>query len=158
MLNEHYWFCQPHAADYNRNWNFFAGMSESEVRARMEQSALGDRPTWDFKAGKNSRESAAAARGFATGDGFRDPFDLFGRTSASRASEAPARRNLGKLERTALADLDLDEDADAARIRARYTELVKLCHPDANGGDRSAEAKLQRTIRAYQVLRKAKMV
>ncbi|MCA6286183.1 MAG: DnaJ domain-containing protein, partial [Phenylobacterium sp.] len=66
--------------------------------------------------------------------------------------------NLGKLERTALADLDLDEDADAGRIRARYTELVKLCHPDANGGDRSAEAKLQRTIRAYQVLRKAKMV
>ncbi|MCA6256165.1 MAG: DnaJ domain-containing protein, partial [Phenylobacterium sp.] len=46
---------------------------------------------------------------------------------------------------------------DAARIRARYTELVKLCHPDANGGDRSAETKLQRTIRAYQVLRKAKL-
>jgi hypothetical protein len=157
MLNEHYWFCQPHAADYNRNWNFFAGMTEAEVRARVEQSALGDRPTWDFKAGKNSRESAAAARGFATGDGFRDPFDLFGRTSASRASDAPARRSLGKLERAALADLDLDEDVDAARIRARYTELVKLCHPDANGGDRSAETKLQRTIRAYQVLRKAKL-
>ena len=34
---------------------------------------------------------------------------------------------------------------------------MKLCHPDANGGDRSAEAKLQRTIRAYQVLRKAKL-
>ncbi|MGZ3276033.1 MAG: J domain-containing protein, partial [Caulobacteraceae bacterium] len=27
LLNEHYWFCQPHAAEYNRNWNFFAGMS-----------------------------------------------------------------------------------------------------------------------------------
>ncbi|MCE2820296.1 MAG: J domain-containing protein [Phenylobacterium sp.] len=143
MLNEHYWFCQPHAADYNRNWNFFAGMTEAEVRARVEQSALGDRPTWDFKAGKNSREAAAAARGFATGDGFRD--------------QATPRRSLGKLERAALADLDLDEDVDAARIRARYTELVKLCHPDANGGDRSAETKLQRTIRAYQVLRKAKL-
>ena len=25
MLNEHYWFCQPHAAEYNKQWNFFAG-------------------------------------------------------------------------------------------------------------------------------------
>ena len=32
MLHEHYWFCQPHAAEYNRNWNFFAGLPEAEVR------------------------------------------------------------------------------------------------------------------------------
>ena len=155
LLNEHYWFCLGHAADYNRNWNFFAGMSEGEIRARMERSALGDRPTWDFKAGRNSRESVAA-RGFASG-GYRDPFDLFGRGAGTASPEVRPGRQLGKLERAALAELDLDEDADAARIRARYTELVKLCHPDANGGDRSAEAKLQRTLRAYQVLRKAKL-
>ncbi|MDP3382888.1 MAG: molecular chaperone DnaJ, partial [Phenylobacterium sp.] len=35
MMNEHYWFCQPHAAEYNRNWNFFAGMSEGEIKARQ---------------------------------------------------------------------------------------------------------------------------
>ena len=28
MLNEHYWFCQGHAAEYNRSWNFFAGEKE----------------------------------------------------------------------------------------------------------------------------------
>jgi hypothetical protein len=157
MLQEHYWFCQPHAADYNRNWNFFAGMSDAEIRLRMERSALGDRPTWDFKAGKNSREAAAASRGFASGTGYRDPFDLFGKGGGAVPPAAAPGRRLGKIERAALADLDLDEDADPARIRIRYTELVKLCHPDANGGDRSAETKLQRTIRAYQVLRKAKM-
>ena len=57
----------------------------------------------------------------------------------------------------ALADLDLDASAEAPAIRARYIELVKRCHPDANGGDRSAEHKLQRVIRAYQALRKANM-
>ena len=31
-LDEHYWFCQPHAGEYNRNWNFFEGMSESEAQ------------------------------------------------------------------------------------------------------------------------------
>ncbi len=158
MLNEHYWFCQPHAAEYNRNWNFFAGMSEGEIRARQAQSASGDRPTWEFKAGRFSREAAAASHGFAQGkgQGYRDPFNLFGH-GGGRAANEPERRKLGKLERNALADLDLDDDADGAKIRARYIELVKRCHPDSNGGDRSAEHKLQRVIKAYQILRKAKM-
>jgi len=59
MLNEHYWFCQPHAAEYNRNWNFFAGMSEGEVRRRQQEELMtGGRPTWEMKAGRFSRESA----------------------------------------------------------------------------------------------------
>lgn len=37
----------------------------------------------------------------------------------------------------------------------RYTELVKKCHPDSNGGDRSAEHKLQRVLKAWKTLKKA---
>ena len=49
-------------------------------------------------------------------------------------------------------------NAEKTVIRARYKELVKRCHPDANGGDRSAEHKLQRVIKAYKTLQKAGMV
>ena len=56
-----------------------------------------------------------------------------------------------------LAELDLEESADKAAIRARYAELVKRCHPDANGGDRSAEQRLQRVLKAYKTLQKAGM-
>lgn len=157
-LNEHYWFCQGHAAEYNRQWNFFAGMSEGEIRKRQAQSAAGDRPTWDFKASRFSREAASTAQGFGKGQGYRDPFNIFGQGTGAKTAAEPERRKLGKLERNALADLDLDEDADSAKIRARYIELVKRCHPDSNGGDRSAEHKLQRVIKAYQQLRKAKLV
>jgi len=153
LPGEHYWFCQPHAAEYNRNWNFFAGMSEGEIRARQtEEFFTGGRPTWSVKAGPRNRE-AAAARGH-----FGDPFGLFGAAQArAEADRAAQEQRLGKLERMALADLDLDATANAAKIRARYTELVKRCHPDANGGDRSAEHKLQRVIRAYKTLQKAKL-
>jgi hypothetical protein len=157
MLNEHYWFCQAHAAEYNRNWDFFAGMSEGEIRRRQEEEQVtGGRPTWDFKASANSRENGAFRARAAAGRGqFADPFNMFG-PDARRAQKAePEGRSLGRLERNALADLDLDEKADAPAIRVRYTELVKRCHPDANGGDRSAEDKLQRVIRAYQLLRKS---
>jgi len=75
----------------------------------------------------------------------------------SAAEKAAYDRGLGRLERGALADLDLDATADAATIRRRYTELLKRCHPDANGGDRSTEHKLQRVIKAFRTLRKAKL-
>lgn len=158
MLHEHYWFCQGHAAEYNRNWNFFAGMSEGEVRRRQhEELFTGGRPTWEMKAGRLSREAAAFSSKFGKGEGYRDPFNLFGRNGGRPNPEAEDRR-LGKIERAALADLDLDANADGSRIRGRYTELVRRLHPDANGGDRSGEHKLQKVIKAYQALRKAGMV
>ncbi len=156
MLDEHYWFCQPHAAEYNRSWNFFAGMTDEQIRQRQTDEAFtGGRPTWSFKAGRGSREAAAAAsRGF-----FRDAFGIFSRDRPpTEAERAAYDKRLGRLERNALADLDLDATADAAAIRRRYTELLKRCHPDANGGDRSTEHKLQRVIKAFRTLRKAKLV
>lgn len=85
-----------------------------------------------------------------------DPFGLFRAQQRKAESDRLAgERHLGKLERTALADLDLDGSADGPAIRARYKELLKRCHPDANGGDRSAEHKLQRVIKAYKTLQKA---
>lgn len=159
LLHEHYWFCQPHAAEYNRNWNFFAGLPEAEIRRRQQEETMtGGRPTWEMKAGRMSRESAAFAARFGTGQGYRDPFNMFGGGGAQPRRPEPQGRNLGKIERNALADLDLDEDADGPKIRARYTELVRKLHPDANNGDRSGEHRLQRVIRSYQALRKAGMV
>ena len=151
---DHYWFCQAHAAEYNRNWNFFAGMSEGEIKARVEDDqTTGGRPTWSFRSGARNRE-AAATRGV-----FRDAHGMFnaGQT-AEAASKAAWDRRLGKLERGALADLDLEPGVEGPAIRVRYLELVKRCHPDANGGDRSAENKLQRVIKAYKTLQKARLV
>lgn len=160
MLNEHYWFCQEHAAEYNRNWNFFAGMSEGEMRDfQKDELFTGGRPTWEMKAGRFSREAAAFNHRFQRGEGYRDPFNMFGRGGPhARPHPEPEDRRLGKLERNALAELDLESNADGPKIRTRYTELVRRLHPDANGGDRAGEGRLQKVIKAYQTLRKAGMV
>ena len=158
MLNEHYWFCQPHAAEYNRNWNFFAGLSEAEIRRRQDEEVMtGGRPTWEMKAGRMSREAAAFAAKFGKGKGYKDYHELFGGRAWAPQPEKPGRR-LGQVERNALADLDLDDEAEGPAIRHRYTELVRRLHPDANQGDRAGEHRLQRVIRAYQTLRKAGLV
>ena len=40
--------------------------------------------------------------------------------------------------------------------KARFKELVKRHHPDANGGDRSSEERLVEVIQAYNYLKSAK--
>ncbi|MDR3510428.1 MAG: molecular chaperone DnaJ, partial [Caulobacteraceae bacterium] len=123
LMNEHYWFCTSHAGEYNRNWDFFAGMNESQIRAAQAASANGDRPTWSFEASRHSREAAAARVGAERA--FGDPFGLFAAARRRAAQAEQAERRIGKLERNALADLDLDGGADAQTIRTRYIELVK---------------------------------
>ena len=157
MLDEHYLFCVPHAAEYNKGWNFFSGLSEEEVRRRQaEEAVTGGRPTWAFKASPNSREAAAQAAKHGTG-AFSDPFGIFrsAQRRAQQREDAANARRLGKLERMAFSDLDLDVTAEKTAIRSRYKELLKRLHPDANGGDRSTEAKLQRVIKAYKQLQAA---
>lgn len=165
-INEFYDFCQGHAGEYNKGWNFYAGMSEGEVRAAQENEAMtGGRPTWEMKAGKFSREAAAFAAKMGTaqpGQGagagsWRDSFGLFGRRTREQAAAAPEAARIGRLERNALADLDLEPGADKAAIKAQYHLLLKRLHPDTNGGDRATEARLQRVIKAYKTLKKSGM-
>lgn len=161
QIAEFYDFCQGHAGEYNKGWNFYAGMNEGEIRAAQENEAMtGGRPTWDMKAGKNTREAAAFAAKFGTANNtgagsWRDSFGLFGRRTREAVAATEETHRLGKLERTALADLDLDPGADKKAVKARYHELLKRFHPDTNGGDRGAEAKLQRVIKAWKTLKKA---
>jgi len=161
QLNSFYEFCQAHAGEYNKGWNFYAGMNEAQIRAAKENEAMtGGRPTWDMKASKNSREAAAFAakmgKSGAAGPGsMNDSFGLFGRRVNEQVNKPEDGLRLGKLEQQALSDLDLDFRTDKTGIKARYHELLKRFHPDLNQGDRGAEAKLQRVIKAYKTLKKA---
>ena len=58
-----------------------------------------------------------------------------------------------RLQIMAMDTLQLAHNATLIEIKARYKELVKRFHPDANGGDRGAEERLKQVIKAYGVLR-----
>lgn len=149
-----WWFCLDHASEYNRRWNYFAGMSDAELEAYDRAEASGHRPTWTFRASRNDRLSAAY-RNFQGGKR-KDPFGVFGHAAREKAS-AP-EQHLSRLQLMALETLHLDARADAAAIRVRYAELVKRYHPDSNGGDRTMEAQLHKVIRAFQTLKSSGLV
>jgi hypothetical protein len=152
--NDFWFFCTSHAAEYNRRWNYFEGMSDAELADYQKREETGHRPTWTFRSGRLDRFSSAM-RGFRTGQS-TDPFGMFG--GGPSAAPEQTRRRLTRLQSLALEAMSLDENAAAADIRVRYAELVKRWHPDANGGDRSAEQSLQRVLLAYQTLKAGGLV
>ncbi len=156
-LEGQYWhFCYDHAADYNRRWNYFAGMSDSEFLAYQGREEVGHRPTWTFRASRSDRLSAAM-RGFHAGRR-SDPFGFFADAPRPAGESQRPQRRLTRLQTLAFEALALEDTADAGQIRTRYAELVKRWHPDSNGGDRGAEANLHRVINAYQTLKAAGFV
>jgi len=145
-LNEHLWFCLEHARAHNESWDYFRGMSEAEIEAFREAAITGHRPTWPL--GKRS----ARPRDGQWSHHFADGFGVFGDT-AERPKPRPPERRISDLQSRALDVLNLDATATLHEIKARYKELVKRFHPDANCGDRGAEERLKQVIKAYGVLR-----
>ncbi len=54
--------------------------------------------------------------------------------------------------------LDLGDEAAREDIKARFKELVKIHHPDANGGDSRSEEKLREILQAYNYLKQSGLV
>lgn len=152
--NVRIWLCARHAAEHNKSWNYFEGLSAEEAEKARLASMHGDRPTWQM--GKNERARAAAnARGPADMD---DAHGLFKEQSAvQRQARGEYRdgRKLPRLQVKAFQTLDLKVTASGGEIRRAYADLVRRYHPDSNGGDRSAETQLQEVVKAHQILKKA---
>lgn len=152
--NQYWHFCLEHVAEYNRRWNYFAGMSDAELENYRAREEVGHRPTWTLRGGRGDR-LAATGRGFQAGRR-GDPFGIFGGDPGAPA--AKPRRRLTRLQAKALEVMELQENAAPGDIRTRYAELVKRWHPDSNGGDRGAETQLQRVLAAYQTLKAGGLV
>ncbi|WP_293217199.1 J domain-containing protein [Parvibaculum sp.] len=154
---QYIWFCEEHIREFNRSYDFFKGMSDDDVAAFQKEALTGHRPTWNL--GVNAANAAFGSpfeARFRRASPFRDAFGFFDETPHSEAREqAETRRKPRALEQKALDTLGLPATASLNEIKARYKELVKRHHPDANGGDRSAEERLRKVIQAYDYLRKS---
>lgn len=146
QLNEYIWFCLEHARAHNEKWDYFSGMSDAEIQAFQNEAVIGHRPTWPLgKRAAHPRDGHAPHR-------VRDIHEVFGATTEDPPAR-PVERRLTRPQAIALELLNLDASATLHQIKARYKELVKRFHPDANGGDRGAEERLKKVIQAYGVLR-----
>ncbi len=138
-LDSRYWFCLEHVRAYNQAWDYFRGMSEVEIELQRREDTVWQRPSWPFGGAKGA--------GFRAED-IRDPFGFF----SDGHDEGKAGRPAGEKEK-ALALLNLGPDTNFNEVKARYKELAKKLHPDANGGDLEAEERLKSVNQAYSLLK-----
>jgi hypothetical protein len=155
---DYFCFCIDHVRQYNASYNYFDGMSDNEVRDFQKDAITGHRPTW--KVGANAW-AHGTRDGRAKGDDAKANAGANFNAWRAQKTQDPSGdkgRTLRPLEKKSLEALHLDSRAKREDIKSKFKELVKLHHPDANGGDKQSEDKLREIIQAYNYLKQAGLV
>ena len=145
VLDEFYWFCKDHVREYNQKWSFFDGTTEAELNAQLSKDKVWERQTKAF----SDPETRAWAR-----LGIEDPHQVLGGNATQNPGKQRAGlRKLPPTERRALEILEAEDTWTKADIRKSYKALIKVLHPDINGGDRSQEEQLQQVVWAWDQIK-----
>lgn len=141
-LTDYYWFCLDHVRAYNASWNFYEGMNADEIESLLRNDVTWERPTWPMGQRSSGRFGFDASR-------VKDSFGIFGEEFAESVHE---RSQGNSPEMAAMREMNLTAPLSVEQVRARYKELCKLHHPDANGGSMEAEERFKRIGQAYKTL------
>ena len=139
-LRDYQWLCLAHIREFNRQWDYFRGMSAAEIDRHRRQDTVWHRPTWRCSV-------------HGVGPEIHDPLGILGDLgmAPNGGGEPPPRRYESKTERM-LERLGLDARAALEDVKQRYKVLAKRHHPDLRGGDRAAEERLKLINEAYTYL------
>ena len=145
QLRNYHYFCLDHVREYNKAWNYHKGLDEQQVENSIRRSTTWDRPSWPF--GTRHKMFQSFVKGNVT-----DNFDFFEMDSFSRNNGEPNKKfNADQLD--ALDIMGLKPPIDILKLKSQYKYLVKIHHPDRNGGDRKAEERLKLINEAYTTLK-----
>jgi len=154
---EYHHFCLEHVRHYNTAFNFFAGMNEKDRERHLYTSSQTDgRPSWGlgskpgaYNGPRMPKKDPGATKRFS------DPLHIWARYARANArGPAPERAiKLHENDRRAFEALGFKAGAKSDEIKRAYKALVKIHHPDANGGDKTSEERLRSIIAAYAHLK-----
>ena len=136
-LHEYYWFCLDHVREYNKEWDFYRGMSAEEIEASRVSDITWNRPSWPVGGWHSLLESARYFDGI-------DPL----------LKPSPRPSSLPRPVQNALDALELTLPLTVETLKKQYKKLVKRYHPDLNPNDKEAEERLKKINEAYQVVKK----
>jgi hypothetical protein len=147
LLDQYFWFCKDHIREYNLKWNFFQGTTDEEFQKFLDKNRVWERETKPFS---RQGDGNAWAR-----LGVSDPMSLLGEKATQNPGRvaSTATRKLPPTERKAIEILDARDTMSKTEIRKVYKGLIKVLHPDMNGGDRSHEEQLQEVVWAWEQLK-----
>jgi hypothetical protein len=147
VLDDYYWFCKDHVREYNQKWSFFDGKTEAEMNAQQSEDKVWERKTKPL----GDPEARAWAR-----LGIDDPHQVLGQNATrnpGKTGNGATTKRLPATERRAIEILEAKDSWTKAEVRKSYKALIKVLHPDMNGGDRSQEEQLQLVVWAWDQIK-----
>ena len=146
VLDDYFWFCKDHVREYNLKWNFFDGTTEAEINAQLSKDKVWERATKHL----GDPEARAWAR-----LGIEDAHQVLGNNATRNPGKSitGGTRKLPPTERRAIEILEAKDHWTKAEVRKSYKALIKVLHPDMNGGDRSQEEQLQEVVWAWDQIK-----
>ena len=136
------WLCEKHIVLFNKNWNYFEGMSENEIQKFIKSDLTWHRPTQKFGAADNFFN-------ILWNNALNDKFNFFNENNSINKKI----NSLSEKDKDALKIMELELSADWLTIQKKFKTLVKKFHPDKHAGNKQHEDKLKKITLAYSHLK-----
>ena len=150
ILDDFFWFCKDHVPAYNLKWNFFNGATEDEFNEQLDKDRVWERETKPFA--KQGEEARAWSR-----LGIDDPHQVLGGNATQNPGKSiTGSRKLPAIERKAIDILEAKDHWTKTEVRKQYKALIKVLHPDMNGGNRAHEEQLQEVVWAWDRIKESR--
>lgn len=135
------YLCLDHVRAFNQGWNWFQGMTDSEILEAQSPFPQWERKTREF-AHNPSVENI---------DRMADILGNF-RRGTERPGKSRFSMSLPGEVRQALARFGLDGESTLSDVKSAYRRLARRYHPDLNAGKRDKEASFHVLTEAYDTL------
>ena len=145
-INSYHWFCREHVRSYNKNWNYFDGMSDYEVEADRRADTVWQRPSWPL--GECFPSTSCMHTYLREQDSFVF-FDPIDDSSSGWQSSGIGELALGNDLKNALTIFGLELPVSMEDVKTRYKILVKRHHPDSSKQN-TDEERIKDINQAYQ--------
>ena len=140
-LKDYWWFCKEHAAEYNKNWNYYADMTPDEINDEWEREVFGIANKDIEKANKNKQDYVDFINDFLSG---RATFDKI----------PPKKKIISSQISNAFLVFELPITSSWNEVSTKYRTLAKKHHPDTAKNKDNATAEFTRITSAYETLKK----
>ena len=137
------WLCEQHIKLFNKNWDYFDGMSQNEIESFLKSDLTWHRPTQKFGSADNFFN-------ILWNNALNDKFKIFEDNKSSRFNN---NQKLCEKDKDAFRIMDLEFNSDWTTIQKKFKTLVKRFNPDKQSGSKQYEDKLKKITLAYSHLK-----
>ena len=136
--------CLIHIKEFNKNWNYFSDMTESEIFDFLKSDMTWHKPTQSFSSSDNF---------------FKILWNNALKDDVKSANFINKKNNLKKFKFNnndikAFSVLGISVGLKWNKVQEKFKKLVKKFHPDMNSGNKKFEEKLKVITLAYTQLKR----